>query len=62
LYLLGSISLTVTSLTTYAHSAFVNSGAFSPDGQRAVTASYDASAVVFLIVTFDDIARLLASK
>lgn len=30
--------------------------------RRVVTASEDATALIFRIVTFDDIARLLASK
>jgi WD40 repeat protein len=44
------------------HSDQVNSAAFSPDGQRIATASFDHTALIFRIVTLDDIARLLASK
>jgi WD40 repeat protein len=36
--------------------------AFSPDGQRVVTAGGDGIALIFKIVTLDDIARLLTSK
>jgi WD40 repeat protein len=44
------------------HSDRVTSTAFSPDGQRVVTASVDNTARIFRIVTLVDIARLLASK
>jgi WD40 repeat protein len=44
------------------HSAVVFSAAFSPDGQRIVTAGGDGVALIFKIVTLDDIARLLVSK
>jgi WD40 repeat protein len=44
------------------HSLSVWSAAFSPDGQRLVTASVDKTARIFRIVTLEDIARLLASK
>jgi WD40 repeat protein len=44
------------------HSGFVKGAAFSPDGQRVVTANSDHAAQIFRIVTLDDIARLLASK
>jgi WD40 repeat protein len=44
------------------HIGVVNSAAFSPDGQRIVTADDDGVALIFKIVTLDDIARLLASK
>jgi WD40 repeat protein len=44
------------------HSGKVWSAAFSPDGQRVVTASDDNTARVFKIVTAEDIARLLASN
>jgi WD40 repeat protein len=40
----------------------VNHAVFSPDGQRVVTASNDGTALIWRIVTLDDIARLLASK
>ena len=54
------------------HSGIVSSAAFSPGGERIVTAGGDPSrteggdphpiALVFKVVTLDDIARLLASK
>jgi WD40 repeat protein len=44
------------------HSERVVSAAFSPDGQRVVTASEDITARIFRIVTSEDIMRLLASK
>jgi WD40 repeat protein len=44
------------------HSGQVFSAAFSPDGQRIVTAGGDGVALICKIVTLDDIAHLLASK
>ena len=44
------------------HSGPVFIAAFSPDGQCIVTASADGTALIFRIITFDYIARLLASK
>jgi WD40 repeat protein len=44
------------------HSDSVESAAFSPDGQRVVTASDDKTARIFRIVTEEYIAGLLASK
>ena len=44
------------------HSLRVNSAFFSPDGQRLVTASNERIALIFRIMTADDIASLLASR
>jgi len=38
----------------------IASAAFSPDGQRIVTAGDDGRVLIFKVVTLDDIARLLA--
>jgi len=43
-------------------SLMVLSAAFSPDGQRIVTANADGTARIFRLVTLDEISRLLASK
>jgi len=44
------------------HARKVLSAVFSPDGQRILTASEDGIALIFRIVTLDDIDRLLATK
>ena len=42
------------------HAGFLYSAAFSPDGQRIVTASNDGTARVFMVVTLSETAELLA--
>jgi WD40 repeat protein len=41
------------------HTGRVNDAAFSPDGQRIVTASSDSTARVFRVSTLSDIAKVL---
>ena len=43
----------------YGHSEAIVSAAFSPDGQRIVTASNDKTARVFRVVTLDEIQRIV---
>jgi WD40 repeat protein len=44
------------------HSGYVNHAAFSPDGQRIVTASDDKTARVWRVMTLDELAKILAPK
>ena len=46
--------------TLQGHTGSVQSAVFSPDGQRIVTASQDDTARVIRMVTFSEIADLLA--
>jgi hypothetical protein len=49
-----------TLVSLEGHSGPVFTAAFSPDGQRVVTAGDDGTSLIWRIITLDDIARLLA--